>query len=155
MKVQINSLPKTTGMKFYKKNQYLFTTMILYQYQLIYSKVNTHPTLDEWVKQHLGQGKQSEVNVWFFLHLSDICLYRTHKDLLVFLKYICKCCYKARKLLASILKHGIPTFGFLKCLQLFKKLSHDTCRVLGLKNKQIFTRCKALEGGLYHIRSVV
>jgi hypothetical protein len=53
------------------------------------------------------------------------------------------------------LKHGIPTFGFLKCLQLFKKLSHDTCRVLGLKNKQIFTRCKALEGGLYHIRSVV
>jgi len=53
-----------------------------------------------------------------------------------------------QKLLASILKNGIPTFGFFKCLKLLKFFFHDTCRVSGFKNKQIFTRCKALEGRL-------
>jgi hypothetical protein len=58
--------------------------------------------------------------------------------------------------LGSILKNGIPTLLVsFKCLQLFKFFSHDTCRVLGLENKQIFTQSKALEGELYHIWSCI
>ncbi len=107
-----------------------------------------------WVKQHSGPGEAKWSKCLVFPSLvSDICLYRTHKDLLVFFKHICKCSYKAQKLFANILKHGIPTFGFFKCLKLFKFFSHDTCRVSRLKNRQIFTWYKALEGRLYHIRS--
>lgn len=160
MKVEINSLPKTTGMNFLKKKSIPLTTMLVwivkrwYDSNTSWSVQKSIPTQHWMSETTLGasEAKWSKCLVFPSL-LSDICLHRTHKDLLIFFKYICKCSYKAQKWFASILKHGIPTFGFFKCLKLFNFFSHDTCRVSRLKNKQIFTWYKALEGRLYHIWS--
>jgi hypothetical protein len=100
------------------------------------------------VKQHLGRVKQSEVNVWFFLHfLVTFVFIALIKTCSYFFKYICKCSYKAQKWFASILKNGVPTFGFFKCLKLFTFFSHDTCRVSRLKTSKSLHGIKPSRAG--------